>query len=255
MDQPHLLLEGVDSHQSSSYEDESYPPTGCSGDQCFDAEKSIHPNLLRELEPHIAAPPNIDQSTDESLSDTFESQNSSAKAYNIHCTFSNPDFSISTPSTYESRDARSRLSSTFTSSSGENSVNKEVVLDGNSKTEDPAVNPLVCLTCKKRFSGQFNYRQHIHLRGCSTKPIFCAALGCNKSFTSTKDLERHERSSCQSNLKLHPKSFACTCNKKYRRKDDLQRHLKTKNASQSLLEHRCITCSHPRCDCKLVRTR
>ena len=66
----------------------------------------------------------------------------------------------------------------------------------------------------------------------SAKSYTCGA--CPESFTSKKDLKRHQDHSCGD--KGRP--FVCTCDRDYKRKDELQRHIKILNTRENNNRHK-----------------
>lgn len=72
---------------------------------------------------------------------------------------------------------------------------------------------------------------------------------CDKSFTSSRGLARHERTACKSLRNKGTSAQRCICGKSYKRRDDVLRHIRTttKRVSQTtqdrLLEHRLVETS------------
>lgn len=69
-------------------------------------------------------------------------------------------------------------------------------------------------------------------RVTSAKSYTCGA--CPESFTSKKDLKRHQDHSCGD--KGRP--FVCTCDRDYKRKDELLRHIKILNTRENNNRHK-----------------
>ncbi|KAF2828980.1 hypothetical protein CC86DRAFT_183867 [Ophiobolus disseminans] len=104
---------------------------------------------------------------------------------------------------------------------------------------------LVCSSCKKPFTSDLRYRQHLRQR-CTAKPT-CDA--CGTSFTLLKDLERHRGpaktfpppcSLPKVSKRQRQKLFACVCNCSYSRKDVLLRRINLEIARGNT-RHQCKT--------------
>jgi len=83
-----------------------------------------------------------------------------------------------------------------------------------------------CPHCPKQFASK--YRLESHIQNSHRHPSICS--DCGKSFTLSKDLNRHRQLlSCQEGLSP-TRLFACKCGKTYPRKDRLLRHLRTRKS-------------------------
>lgn len=91
-----------------------------------------------------------------------------------------------------------------------------------------------CSYCTSIFTNESQYRRHI-LRHQSEARQATRCDACKLSFTTSKDLKRHQTSACSSASK---KQFVCECGKTYPRKDSLLRHFRHSNKNPNDNTHR-----------------
>jgi hypothetical protein len=104
---------------------------------------------------------------------------------------------------------------------------------------DSVHSEFACSSCKRYFTSNVRYRQHIRQR--FSVQYICEA--CGKSFTLLKDLNRHKGSSKASLSACHvrpskgptsAKGFTCFCKRPFSRHDSLLRHINRKLAKGNL---------------------
>lgn len=210
------------------------------------------PLTMPELEPRTCSPTDIIHSIYESPVVDFQSQYqfNNEEYIHDHNFHHSSSFSASTQSISNTPSASSSALSSFAPPTPESCKVTDDRPDGK-RMIDASPKFIPCSMCKRRFSSECSYQQHIRLHRCRQISFACTETGYERTFTSQKDLHRHRASSCRFRMQLE--RFLCTCDKSFARKDVRKRHMEKQNAGKAFPEHRCKACNHGHCECVLDR--